>query len=272
MWRRTSTCSCTRKKCQHINFRTHVACHWANCGGGSCKKTGALTYACICKEGYFNLLNSTGLPCVRECALGMDCKNLGFGLTNNSISPPPPSSFDGSSKDKVCNKVGCGKGSCRASGSSVLGYECECDPGWKQTLLQSDTLFKFLPCVIPNCSINYSCGEGAPAPAPDNRANTSIFELCNWAECGGGSCTKTSALTYTCECSKGYSNLLNITTFPCFKECSIGMDCNLTNRSSSSTSTPSISNNTNKGSSMIVGGGFVWNAIAATSLAMCLFK
>ncbi|CAH9095557.1 unnamed protein product [Cuscuta epithymum] len=178
--------------------------------------------------------------------------------------------------DKLCKKVGCGKGNCKASGNSILGYECECDPGWKQTLLQSDNSFKFLPCVIPNCSINFSCGEDAPAPAaPDKRANrTSFFEPCYWAECGGGSCMQTSALTYTCECSKGYSNLLNITGFPCFKECALGLDCNMTNKSSSPpTATPSLThNNSNKASGFIDGGGLVLKSVAAVSVAMYFLK
>ncbi|CAH9095559.1 unnamed protein product [Cuscuta epithymum] len=252
-------------------------CNWADCGGGKCKRnsTLSLTYTCECNEGYFNLLNSTALPCVRACALGMDCNNLGFGLPNNSSTPPSPSSSD-SNEDKLCKKVGCGKGNCKASGNSILGYECECDPGWKQTLLQSDNSFKFLPCVIPNCSINFSCGEDAPAPAaPDKRANrTSFFEPCYWAECGGGSCMQTSALTYTCECSKGYSNLLNITGFPCFKECALGLDCNMTNKSSSPpTATPSLThNNSNKASGFIDGGGLVLKSVAAVSVAMYFLK
>lgn len=57
--------------------------------------------------------------------------------------------------DTVCKGDVCGKGTCKASNSS-LGYECECDAGWKQTRAQNDTLFKFLPCVIPNCKYIHS--------------------------------------------------------------------------------------------------------------------
>lgn len=44
---------------------------------------------------------------------------------------------------------------------------------------------------------------------------------CNWVDCGGGSCNKTSPLTYKCDCLEGYYNLLNITSFPCYKECKL---------------------------------------------------
>lgn len=42
---------------------------------------------------------------------------------------------------------------------------------------------------------------------------------CSWVDCGGGSCNKTSPLTYKCDCLDGYYNLLNITAFPCYKDC-----------------------------------------------------
>ncbi|XP_021732964.1 slit homolog 2 protein-like [Chenopodium quinoa] len=129
----------------------------------------------------------------------------------------------------ICKTVGCGKGKCKTSGSNDLEYECECDPGWRQTLSSnssSDFNFKFLPCVIPNCTLNYSCSEVAPSPqSSETPSNASIFEPCRWANCGGGVCNKTTAFSYTCHCKEGYSNLLNNTGFPCFKECSIGGDC-----------------------------------------------
>ncbi|XP_019180813.1 PREDICTED: adhesive plaque matrix protein 2-like isoform X1 [Ipomoea nil] len=256
-----------------VNSSIFEPCHYADCGGGTCNKTSPLTFTCECKEGYYNLLNTTAFPCFKECALGMDCKDLGIGFPKGSNRAPAPSLSDNS---KVCKEVGCGKGTCKASGSNALGYDCECDPGWKQARSESDTSLKFLPCVIPNCSLHYSCGEEAPAPAPAKTANTSIFEPCHWADCGGGSCRKISALTYDCECKTGYFNLLNVTIFPCLKECALGMDCtNLdigrsTNKSASPPA-PSLSDHTNKAASSIVVGGFVWKAIAAAaSVAMFL--
>ncbi|CAH2079136.1 unnamed protein product, partial [Thlaspi arvense] len=65
------------------------ACHWMDCGGGFCNKTNPFLYRCNCHEGYRNLMNITTLPCFKQCALGMDCLNLGIPLSKASPSPPP---------------------------------------------------------------------------------------------------------------------------------------------------------------------------------------
>ena len=44
---------------------------------------------------------------------------------------------------------------------------------------------------------------------------------CSWVDCGGGSCNKTSPFTYKCDCLADYDNLLNITAFPCYKDCKL---------------------------------------------------
>nr|XP_027120094.1 uncharacterized protein LOC113737042 [Coffea arabica] len=91
---------------------------------------------------------------------------------------------------------------------------------------EHDDGLKFLPCVMPNCSLNYSCAQAPPpAPAREKRANESIFDPCYWAVCGGGTCNKTSIFGHKCECQEGYYNILNVTAFPCFRECELGMDC-----------------------------------------------
>ncbi|CAK7327114.1 unnamed protein product [Dovyalis caffra] len=128
--------------------------------------------------------------------------------------------------DDVCKKVECGKGACKPSDNSTWAYECECDPGWKQISSDHDDHLKFLPCIVPNCTMNFSC-MAAPSPVQDkaSKHNESIFDPCFWTDCGGGSCNKTSMFTYSCLCTEGYNNLLNISTFPCYKDCAIGMDC-----------------------------------------------
>ncbi|XP_050374126.1 uncharacterized protein LOC126791707 [Argentina anserina] len=151
--------------------------------------------------------------------------------------------------DEVCKGVECGKGTCKPSSSSTFFFECQCDPGWKQIISENSTdHFKFLPCVIPNCDLDYSCAD-APAPVSDksNKANTSVFDPCYWVDCGGGTCNKRSKLAYNCECGEGYYNLLNTTTFPCLKECSIGVNCanlgiSLANKSTSPP-TPAMAEN-----------------------------
>ena len=57
----------------------------------------------------------------------------------------------GLSSDDVCKEVECGKGTCKPTKNSTFFFECECNPGWKQTRSADDDNFKFLPCIVPNC-------------------------------------------------------------------------------------------------------------------------
>lgn len=44
--------------------------------------------------------------------------------------------------------------------------------------------------------------------------------------CGdGGTCEKASDFTHRCSCRDGYANLLNDTSYPCYQQCSLGVDC-----------------------------------------------
>ncbi|GFY85038.1 hypothetical protein Acr_03g0018120 [Actinidia rufa] len=88
--------------------------------------------------------------------------------------------------DDVCKEVECGKGTCKPSLNSTLLFVCECDIGWKQTRPDHDNDFKFLPCVIPNCTLDYSCSEAAP-PVQDkeSRANKSITNRALGMDCAG---------------------------------------------------------------------------------------
>ncbi|CAA2993604.1 vitamin K-dependent S-like [Olea europaea subsp. europaea] len=177
----------------------------------------------------------------------------------------------------ACKEDVCGKGNCRASNDTSFGFVCECEAGWKQARSENDTDFKFLPCVIPNCTLNYSCGQ-APAPAPETgkRANLSIFDPCHWTDCGGGSCNKTSLFTHRCECKEGYYNLLNVTAFPCFKECAIGMDCSKLGfgvmNKSTSPSSPNLADNSSNQASFVPRNEFAWSIITATTLALVMVK
>ncbi|KAK7280079.1 hypothetical protein RJT34_25141 [Clitoria ternatea] len=130
--------------------------------------------------------------------------------------------------EDVCKEVECGKGTCKASKNSTFLFECDCDPGWKRVLSpHDDESLKFLPCIVPNCSLNHSCSK-APAPVQqkERKANESIFDACYWVDCGGGgSCNKTSLFSYSCKCDDGYYNFLNSSALPCFRECALGLDC-----------------------------------------------
>jgi hypothetical protein len=130
--------------------------------------------------------------------------------------------------NSICKMVSCGKGNCTVEQGTVLGYRCECDPGWTQMHV-GDSL-RFMPCAIPNCTIDRACSNDssapAPAPSPASNKNFSLNDPCEFAYCGtGGTCRKGSGLSYHCDCKEGFSNLLNSTSMPCFQNCSIGADC-----------------------------------------------
>ncbi|KAI3685582.1 hypothetical protein L6452_34830 [Arctium lappa] len=165
--------------------------------------------------------------------------------------------------EDVCNDVKCGKGVCKPSDNSTIPYECECSPGWKQLSTDDDHGLKFLPCVIPNCTLDYSCSKAAsPVQEKENRGNESIFDVCRWTDCGGGKCETTSLFTHKCECSEGYHNLLNLTFSPCFKECSLGLDCKDLNIGfmNKSTSSPPLSSSADRSNqaNYRVEGSFNW--------------
>ncbi|ESW16816.1 hypothetical protein PHAVU_007G186900 [Phaseolus vulgaris] len=129
--------------------------------------------------------------------------------------------------DKVCEEVECGKGRCVVNTSYPLNFICECESGWKRTQDEDDEYAtSFLPCVIPQCSLNYGC-QPAPPPVPEKSFphNLSAFNPCYWAYCGEGKCTQNRTHTHACECSPNYYNLLNISVFPCYSECTLGSDC-----------------------------------------------
>ncbi|XP_045809183.1 uncharacterized protein LOC123903273 [Trifolium pratense] len=177
--------------------------------------------------------------------------------------------------DDVCKEVECGKGKCKPSKNSTFLFECECDQGWKKAFDSNDDDggLKFLPCIIPNCTLDYSCSK-APAPAPEKarQSNESIFDACHWVDCGGGSCKKTSTFSYSCDCDATYNNLLNITTFPCFRECSLGMGCSalgisVSNSSSSSPPPPALNDDNKNEASSILQGSSLWLVLVIMVMA-----
>ncbi|KAL2324434.1 hypothetical protein Fmac_023492 [Flemingia macrophylla] len=169
--------------------------------------------------------------------------------------------------DDVCKAVQCGKGTCKPSKNSTLMFECDCDPGWKQHLSANDGGFKFLPCIVPNCTLNNSCSS-APAPAQqkERKANESIFDACHWVDCGRGMCNKTSSFSYNCQCDAGYYNLLNATALPCYRECALGMDCSnlgISVKNSSTAPPPSL----NANDSLVLRGSSPWLLMAIIFIA-----
>lgn len=56
-------------------------------------------------------------------------------------------------RDFVCATINCGKGICQPSNTSLICFDCECDPGWKN--IQIGPL-AFTSCVVPNCDNSLS--------------------------------------------------------------------------------------------------------------------
>ncbi|XP_050240677.1 uncharacterized protein LOC126689503 isoform X5 [Quercus robur] len=252
-------------------------CYWTNCGGDSCNKSSNFTYSCECAKDYYNILNDTSLPCFQDCAIGTDCLTLKISSSNKSTSGTPACSDDGENHDDVCKGVVCGKGTCKPSNQSAFFlFECECDPGWKQANFGLAENFKFLPCVVPNCTINYSCmNASSPVQDKGSRANESIFDPCHWTNCGGGFCNKTSNFTYSCECAKDYYNILDDTSLPCFLDCAIGMDCSnlgISSSNKSTSATQALSDDGMNHATSILQGHFLWLITLMTFMAMVQWK
>ncbi|KAH0464210.1 hypothetical protein IEQ34_006996 [Dendrobium chrysotoxum] len=178
--------------------------------------------------------------------------------------------------DGLCNAVDCGKGICKVSENHTFGFMCECNPGWNQ--FNGSDNFSFLPCVIPQCTIDSSCSNNSPAPAPAPApfpappSNISLFDPCTWSFCGGGQCSRTSTFEHQCECKLGYNNLLNVSSFPCYRQCSIGGDCvnlgiNVSNSSSSASSSTNLNDNS-FGGELPALNSFIWLFMLLASLVM----
>ncbi|KAL7124015.1 hypothetical protein ABFS83_14G019800 [Erythranthe nasuta] len=135
----------------------------------------------------------------------------------------------------VCEGIICGRGRCVPANNNTFGFVCECDPGWRQALPQDYGFPRFMPCVIPNCTLNYECTNGYRAPPPpppppppreNERGNPSYVDPCGLTDCGGGRCFRADTpLGRTCECEEGFLNLFNSTDFPCYRQCAFGQDC-----------------------------------------------
>ncbi|KAL8250795.1 hypothetical protein R6Q59_034488 [Mikania micrantha] len=136
--------------------------------------------------------------------------------------PPSLSPF----LDNLCDEVTCGRGNCSVDDTKPFNFICKCDPGWLQTThSENQDHLQFLPCVVPNCSFE-SCMLVPPPPAPSIPDNVSFFDPCYWTYCGEGTCNRDhTTFKHTCNCNPGYTNLMNISQFPCISSCAIGPDC-----------------------------------------------
>ncbi|KAF7145637.1 hypothetical protein RHSIM_Rhsim04G0198400 [Rhododendron simsii] len=121
-------------------------------------------------------------------------------------------------------------------------------------------------------TMDFSCTEPAPSVHDkETRANTSVFDPCHWSDCGGGTCNKTSPVTYTCECKEGYYNLLKIGAFPCFQDCALGMDCaglGISIMNNSSPTPPSMTDSSTNQASSLPHGNINWLITVTMILAI----
>ncbi|XP_060218159.1 uncharacterized protein LOC132645273 [Lycium barbarum] len=204
-----------------------------------------------------------------------------LAATEDSIPPVLAPYFD-----NICNDVDCGKGSCEQAPGKPFNFICNCERGWKRTHHDNDDDdddeddLQFLPCIVPKCSVDYSCLP-APPPAPPIPHNMSFFDPCYWIYCGEGTCKKNITHGQTCECEYGYSNLLGIPTFPCFNDCAIGSDCQqqgirlLNSTAYSPAPSPSSIFNggdDNNGATSFMPKNSHWMAILLASAAMALLN
>ncbi|KAL6585139.1 hypothetical protein OROMI_004428 [Orobanche minor] len=77
--------------------------------------------------------------------------------------------------DDLCKEVECGRGSCERAIGSPFNFKCKCNNGWKRTRIDDEQDLEFLPCIIPDCEVDYSCMPAAP-PLPSTPHNISFFD------------------------------------------------------------------------------------------------
>ncbi|XVF86552.1 hypothetical protein PTKIN_Ptkin18bG0051000 [Pterospermum kingtungense] len=126
--------------------------------------------------------------------------------------------------DIACSLINCGQGTCNASNNSLLGFDCQCHPGWRKIQIGPLT---FPTCLIPNCTVDFHCGNESPSahpppaslPPPANQTNH-----CDLIWCGDGKCV-TNGTGHICHCNQGSENLFNSSALACFQPCYFGADC-----------------------------------------------
>ncbi|XP_021298771.1 uncharacterized protein LOC110427540 [Herrania umbratica] len=127
-------------------------------------------------------------------------------------------------QDIACLFRKCGQGTCKASNNSLLGFDCECLPGWRKIQIGP---FTFPSCLIPNCTVDFECGNGSPSRPPPPASlprPANLTTHCDLVWCGDGKCV-TNGTGHICQCNQGSQNLLNSFGLACFKPCYFGADC-----------------------------------------------
>nr|GEX00333.1 putative RNA-directed DNA polymerase, eukaryota, reverse transcriptase zinc-binding domain protein [Tanacetum cinerariifolium] len=127
-------------------------------------------------------------------------------------------------QDDLCQVLGCGEGRCVAD-HKRSSYHCECNRGWKTMMVAP---MPYPSCIVPNCTMNFTCGGRAPLPPPrppPPRSPINITNACNLVWCGEGECVGEGTGHY-CRCHDDAENLSNNSTYICIRRCSFNANCN----------------------------------------------
>ncbi|CAH1442543.1 unnamed protein product [Lactuca virosa] len=132
------------------------------------------------------------------------------------------SAFFSYSLQDACTNVTCGEGTCVPDLLGLL-FHCDCNPGWKTIQVGP---MSFGACIIPNCTLDFSCG-GTQPPTPPFPPPINFTSPCNLVWCGDGDCVVNSTGTgHYCQCHDRAANLFNNPEFVCMKQCYLDGDCN----------------------------------------------
>ncbi|KAL8252401.1 hypothetical protein R6Q59_036094 [Mikania micrantha] len=120
----------------------------------------------------------------------------------------------------ACKDKDCGQGKCVADQPvPELLFHCECDVGWKTIMVGP---MPFGSCIIPNCTIDFSCGGKYPPTPPLPPIN--FTSPCNLVWCGDGDCVVNGTDHY-CQCHERAANLFHNPKFICMQQCYLDGDC-----------------------------------------------
>ncbi|KAA8540445.1 hypothetical protein F0562_024636 [Nyssa sinensis] len=150
----------------------------------------------------------------------MGCFNLNFTLISFHLLLFSQL-FSNTLQDDACTSANCVEGKCIVSTATLLGFDCECNPGWSKLGVG---FFTLPACIVPNCTLNFQCGDGSPPPPPPPLPSLNFTSPCGLVWCGDGNCV-VNETKYYCQCNEGSSNLLDLPALPCFKQCYLGADC-----------------------------------------------
>ncbi|XP_062023306.1 uncharacterized protein LOC133739535 [Rosa rugosa] len=134
--------------------------------------------------------------------------------------------------DIVCSVPGvnCAQGKCKYSNDSShsidvpglgrVGFDCDCNPGWKKIQIGP---FTYPSCLIPDCTVNVGCDLSPPQPPPF--PPPLVIPQCALVWCGDGTCIANGTSGYICQCNEGTLNMLDNPQLACLKTCAFGGDC-----------------------------------------------